>query len=170
MSINDLSALAAVLLAISLATERLVTIIKTVFPRLADEQKTEAQEVDLTRDKWRRFGIQVIAFLCAWITSAFLAEGGFDLRGNVGITSGEGRLLIPVALLAILASGGSAFWNNVLGYTKAVKDIRIQERAVANLRFHELAEAHGAIAVDGGVTARSPESVIKGPIPDVRHS
>jgi hypothetical protein len=55
MIIDNLTAFVALILAISLASERLVTFIKTIFPKLADEAKTEAQEVDLDKDKGRRF-------------------------------------------------------------------------------------------------------------------
>jgi len=151
MKIENLTELFALILAISLASERLVTIIKSAIPWLTDEKKTDAQEVDLSADKWRRIIVQLIAFLCAWITSSFLAEGGFNLFGIVPFGTAEGEFL--VIILGLLASGGSAFWTNILGYTKAVKDIRIQERATASLKYHLLATSVNKNAIGSGQVA-----------------
>jgi hypothetical protein len=132
MTIETFSALVAMLLAISLAAERLVTIVKTLAPdwlgtaRLTDDKKSEHP----TRDRPRRFVVQLIALAAAWITAAFLAGStdgatAFDLLGEINFAANQG---LPVPVVAVLASGGSAFWANILGYTKAVKDIRIKER------------------------------------------
>jgi hypothetical protein len=140
--LENLSAFAVILLSISLASERLVTIIKTLFPKLADEKKNEAQQTDLVKDKWRRFVVQIIAFISSWVTSAFLVKGGFDLLGSVELA--KQMPSVPVFVLGILASGGSSLWNNVLLYTKAVKDIRISDGAGSNLELAEKTEQLGA--------------------------
>ncbi len=137
--IDDLSALAAVLLAVSLATERLVTILKTIIPQLADDNTSAP---DARPERMRRFLVQLLAFWCAWLTVAFLHESGFGLIGTIEI--GPGNRPIPLVVLAILASGGSAFWNNVLGYTRAVKEIRVQERERAVLRHADALHGAGA--------------------------
>ncbi len=96
MTINDLSELATTLLAISLASERVVTILKTTFPVwLADEKKTEAQEVDLVADRSRRLLVLFISFLASWITAAFLADNPdgkdwIDLNFFGSISFGKG--------------------------------------------------------------------------------
>ena len=140
--LENLSAFAVILFSISLASERLVTIMKTLFPRLADEKENEAQQTDLVRDRPRRFTVQIIAIISSWITSAFLAKGGFDLLGSVELV--KQMPSIPVIVLGILASGGSSLWNNILLYTKAVKDIRISDGAGSNLELAEKAEKLGA--------------------------
>lgn len=156
MTIDDLAALATVLLAMSLASERLVTIVKTLFPTwLAEEKTVDTQEVDPLQDKWRRFAVQMIAFVAAWITSAFLAKGDlFDLFGYVEF----GKKSLPVFVLGMLSSGGSAFWNYVLGYSKALKDAQKQaSESLVNLQMAE------AIPADGGVISPIRRLSLKAP-------
>lgn len=51
MTIENLTILVSLILAVSLASDRLVTMIKTLAPEyLADEAKTEVQEADLVAD------------------------------------------------------------------------------------------------------------------------
>jgi hypothetical protein len=135
MSINDLGALVTVLLSISLAAERLVAIIQTLFPWLALEKKNEAQGTDLKQDRWRHFTLQVIMFLSAWTTSGFLSDGGFNLLGFFKFASISGAPSIPIFVLGVLSSGGSAFWSSILGYTKAVKDIRTAQNERERLEY-----------------------------------
>jgi hypothetical protein len=119
MAIDILSTFVALILAISLAAERLVSILKTFFKWL-DEKKANAGA-----EKVRRIVVLVIAFLAAWITAAFLTEGGgWSLFGSIVVSDGH---TLPAWLVGFLASGGSALWNNILGYTKAVKDIRKEQ-------------------------------------------
>lgn len=119
MAIDILSTFIALILAISLAAERLVSILKTFFGWL-DEKKGNAGA-----EKRRRVAVLLIAFLAAWITGAFLTEGGeWDLFGSIVVSDNH---TLPVWLVGFLASGGSAFWSNILGYTKAVKDIRKEQ-------------------------------------------
>lgn len=160
---NDLptlSALAATLLAISLATERAVAILKTLLPEMFEaEKKTDAKEVDLPADRWRRLAVQAIAYLAAWATSAFLVRG---MSWWDGLT--QGSVLdtgLPSALVALLASGGSAFWAQVVGYTSALKDATVARRATESLRFTEQALAMGRTPIDSGRVARWPRGVPK---------
>src|ERR1700741_1903494 len=101
--IADLSATIAVLLSISLATERLVTIIKTMFPPLAVEKKNEAGETARKPDRPRRLLLQGIAIAAAWITAAFLAVDPetktlvWNLLGEVP----AGTLMISVPLVSV---------------------------------------------------------------------
>jgi hypothetical protein len=163
--IADLSATIAVLLSISLATERVVTIIKTIFPALAVEKKTAAGEVALAPDRPRRLTLQGIALAAAWITASFLAVGPnpnevtWDLFGQVQ----AGTLKIWVPIVAILASGGSAFWTQLLQYTGAVRDIAVTRKAVDSLDFRDKADAMGARPADSGRDPR--EGVPAGPGP-----
>lgn len=155
MDINLLSTFAAFILGVSMATERIVAILKTFFPCLADEKKNDAQEVDLVADRPRRITLQILAIAAAWITSAFLAgKGGFAPFDNVNISGG---IAMPAWVLAILASGGAAFWKSVIEYASAVKDLRTQQRATEGLSFHMKAQAMGVQAVDGGMAVpKSP--------------
>lgn len=151
MVIEGFSAFAATVLAVSLATERLVAFAKAAAPRwLADEKKTEASEVDLLGDSWRRIRVNLVALVSAWIASASLPEQGFAPLGSVLFGGGTA---IPVPLLALLSMGGSAFWANIVGYASAAKDIRMQERSSQGLDFQAKAKEHGRIAADAGIAA-----------------
>lgn len=149
MNIVDLSVTVAMLLIISLATERLVVVLKTVFPRwLADEKTTATGETDLVGDRGRRLWVQVLALAAAWATAGFLTtSGGFNPIGEVDL----GTVTAPVWVVALLASGGSAFWAQVLGYTSAVKDIA-NARKVATTGGHDASGGAERDAVHIGPT------------------
>lgn len=149
--LNVLNALATVLFAVSLAVERLLSIIKTVFPWLTEEKKTPAGEIDLVADKPRRIIVQLLALAASWVTCALL----FNQLNPVG-TVLIGDREFAIGLLALLGSGGSAFWNNFLGYTKGLKDQQRVLTAANTLGFHEAADAAGKPARDSGATARAP--------------
>lgn len=131
MTVDTLSALVAMLLAVSLTAERCVTIVKTFAPVLLGTArlKEDGTSEDATRDRPRRIAVHALALATAWITAAFLAGSGdggrsFDFFGRILFGESQG---LPVPIVALLASGGSAFWSNILGYTKAVKDIRLKD-------------------------------------------
>ena len=127
MGIEAISELVAVLLVVSLATERLVLAIRTpdklfwcipLGKWLNDEEKESDYNIGS-----RRLVVQFMSFLCALFTVGWLAGGGkWDALASIDI----GGQAFPLWLLAILATGGSSFWKNILGYTKAVRDIRIE--------------------------------------------
>ena len=150
--IADLSATIAVLLSISLATERLVTIVKTMFPTLAVEKKTAAGETALAPDRPRRLALQALALAAAWITASFMAASDRpdELTWNFFGQVQAGDLRIWVPIVAILASGGSAFWTQLLQYTGAVRDIAITRKASEGLDFRGKARDMGATPVDSG--------------------
>jgi hypothetical protein len=149
--LDALNVLIPFLVALSLASERLVTFIKTLIPWLSEEQKTPAQEVDLIRDRRRRVVVQLLAFVAALVTTMLVA----DTINPLAIVPLDAALHLPVLLIALLASGGSAFWNNLLGYTKAAKDVKQVEKASVTLNYHVQAAQQGVTAVDGGVTTQS---------------
>lgn len=161
MSINDLSEMTTTLLAISLASERVVTILKTSFPVfLADEKKTAAQEVDLIADRNRRLLVLLISFVASWTTASFIADTpGTVIKSTFfgSITFGtpeNGETAFPVWILGLLASGGSSLWSNLLGYTKAVKDVQNQRRASEGLEFNRSVQESGLTTFDSGVGVR----------------
>jgi hypothetical protein len=144
MPIDALNSIVAILLSISLAAERLVTILKTVFPTwLADEKKNKAGDIDPVKDGVRRFAVQILAFVASWVTAAFLADGGYSLTGFLKIGSGTSSTSISVIVVGLLSSGGSAFWSSVLGYTKAVKDVRTNQAARERLEYKNRAKELG---------------------------
>lgn len=127
MNIDYLASFAATLLAISLASERLVTYLKTLFPRLGVERRNLLGEVDAKADRPRRLTVHVIAFLSGWVTAGFMVGENFNAFGSILFEFGKSNVGLPVWIVGILAGSGSAFWNNVLGYTKAVKDVRARD-------------------------------------------
>ena len=115
MDTNGLTTVLALLVALSVASERLAEIIKGVFPCLNQEN------ADSKKERWRKIALQVLAGGCGVFT-AFVA--GPAIRGVApeAWTTGGG-----LVALGLLASGGSGFWNAVLGYVKNVKDIKKSE-------------------------------------------
>ncbi|MCD4735490.1 MAG: hypothetical protein K8R53_05570 [Bacteroidales bacterium] len=122
MGIEAISELIAVVLAISLATERMVLMIRTpqkllwIIPLglwLNEENKEYPK-----KDGPRQLMLQLISFLCAIFTVGWFAVDGWNPLGSISIASQT----MPLWLIAILATGGSSFWKNLLGYTKAIRD------------------------------------------------
>ena len=122
--ITEISKLVSIILAISLASERLVVFLKTLIPWLADKPATD-QSVYPKNDTVRRIIVMLIAFLAAWLTSGFLAEAGKPF--GFGYIKISDQLFLPCGIMGLLASGGSAFWTNILAYTSAAKDINNQK-------------------------------------------
>lgn len=130
-TLENLSSLLATLIALSVAAERLVSVIKNLIPLpwLSTEQPDAQQE------RWRHAVIQVLSIV-AGLATAYLANIGKVLPANFNWV-----------LFGLLASGGSAFWTSVLGYVNNVKDIKksvaldTKVQAAANIT----AIANGAI-------------------------
>lgn len=153
---GSLQILLTYLLATSIASERLVTIVKTFIPSLAEEKKKkDTQEIDPRGDKWRRISVLGTAIVSSWITVALSAQGNVE-----AISFGSflpfapveiGTVSLPLLLVAVLVSGGSALWNNLLGYTKAVKDTKQVTQASETQKLHRRAKATNlASPVPGG--------------------
>ncbi len=116
MSIESLSILLAFVLAISLVTERVMTLLRTVIPAVDSELSEPGKE------RVRRMVMQVLAFLVAWCTAGFMVTGDtFDLFGQISLT-GAGSY--PVMMMGVLGTGGSAFWKDLLGITNTIKKIK----------------------------------------------
>ncbi|HET9948949.1 MAG TPA: hypothetical protein VFQ22_08515 [Longimicrobiales bacterium] len=147
----QLTEFAVVLLAISLATERFVVMVKTLVARLqspgereirrrprsagaepAKPRRKGAASALLDRvmsqplaEKERRVWVLAASLLGAWVTTALVAatpETGFtaSLLGRIEIA---GRSW-PVWFVGLMATGGSAFWAQVVAYASALKDAR----------------------------------------------
>jgi hypothetical protein len=161
MDVTKLISIISALFTLSVASERLVEIIKGFFPQL-NEQNLEGQAEALRKAK-----ISILAVVCGIVTS-FLASPllagifrdlfkdsacplfiswfgsmgsdvpcGFNLNAN-------GFLLILA--LGLLASGGSSLWNSVLEYLLKIKDLkRAEVRRTEALRRIEVARAEVAL-------------------------
>ena len=157
MNLEHLTEIITLVLAISLATERLVLAVKTILEKISKwqmwgyrvvlvktiraliGQKTPADqnlEISIAAGLERPFIIQVLAFLCALFTVGWLdPEGKWDPWVSIDIAGQP----IDLWIVALLATGGSSFWKNILGYTKSVRNIQItneqRNRTLSNLKI-----------------------------------
>jgi hypothetical protein len=115
MEINDLTVIVSLILALSIASERLLEIVKGFIGKLAEKGKTEKQE------RHRRSALQLLAVVSGIVTT-FLAAPVLP-ENIVPSVTGNGRWLSLVAL-GLLASGGSGLWNGILTYVLKVKDLK----------------------------------------------
>jgi hypothetical protein len=123
---DKLAAVVSLLVALSVAAERLVEIVKGMIPWLNLEQ------VDQKWEARRRCVLQLLAVLAGMVT-VFLSRGAIP-TGLLNLNDWSG-----IVALGLLASGGSGFWNSVLTYVAKVKDVK--EAEVAVKRQVALAEA-----------------------------
>lgn len=139
---DQLIILSTYLVAVSLATERLVTFVKSLIPWL---DKTPVDSVsglpDLPEERKRKIALQILAAIAAWITVSLFIDS-FNPLTPVPI-SADNKMVWPAWLLALLSTGGSTFWNDALGYAKAAKDTKRQQRASQRLDLAEKATLRG---------------------------
>lgn len=123
---DKLSALVATILAVSIASERLVEILKGLFPgSWLFEPRTGNPEAR------RCAAIHVLAGLCG----VFVAwASGIDILALLGMShspnGGSAFHMLGYAVVGLLASGGSAFWNHVLDILQAAK-VQQEQQATA---------------------------------------
>ncbi len=115
MDPNKLYALVSLILALAVASERLVEILKGLWPWL-DKAKTDDRE-----EGHRRAALQGLAVLAGVLTSLLAQPVMPD-----GILPKGGSLtgVLTTVGLGLLASGGSGFWNAILSYVGKVKDAK----------------------------------------------
>ncbi|MBL8699294.1 MAG: hypothetical protein JNK67_13030 [Alphaproteobacteria bacterium] len=111
--------------AVSIASERLVEIVKTLVGWL--DRKNPNSDME----RLRRLALTLLAMIAGIFTS-WLA--------SFVVTIGEPGKSYALSILGLglLASGGSSFWNSVLTYVLKVKDIKKQ---VADSQAKQLAGA-----------------------------
>ena len=141
----DYGVVIAMILAISLAGERIVAIVKTMMPGWFADPAAAASDAPApspTADRGRRLRVQAVAFVACWAATASLTEN-FALLGTIPLDG----LKLPTALVGLLAMGGSAFWAQVLGISSALKDLK---EAEANARRGQPAQAPaGTVHIPG---------------------
>ena len=114
MDTTKLTTVISLLIARSIASERLVDITKGLIPWLNQPRLGPAEE------GWRKAALQVLAVI-AGITTAWLASAA--IPKGVGIPDDWTGTLA----LGLLASGGSGFWNSILMYVTKAKDLKAAE-------------------------------------------
>jgi len=122
--IEALVAVVGVLVSLSVASERLVEIIKGIFPFL------NQQNTDEKKEGWRKAILQAMA-VCSGIATAMLARPAL-----ADMLPGAWTSFPAIFALGFLASGGSGLWNAVLSYVLNVKNMKkeeVKERQKKNL-------------------------------------
>lgn len=119
MDAAKLTAIVTLILALSVASERLVEIIKGFIPML-DKPNTTDEKAEARRRSY----LQILAVVSGVLT-AYLAS---DYLPAEIATSASGKNWSIVGL-GLLASGGSGFWNSILTYVTQLKDIKKLEVA-----------------------------------------
>jgi len=115
----------AVLVALSVASERLAEIIKGVIPALNNENRNP------TREGYRKAAIQSLAVVCGLVTVLLARPALKNMLPDPWNSTGT------FLALGFLTSGGSGFWNGILGYVRNVKEIKKSEAASERSRTRE---------------------------------
>jgi len=114
MNTDQLILMATFILSLSIASERLVEIIKGFVPALNKASDDPAAEGR------RRSYLQMLAvvsgIVTAYLARDFIPPGIADPTNSVAIIG-----------LGLLASGGSGLWNSVLTYLLQIKDLKKTE-------------------------------------------
>jgi hypothetical protein len=124
MNIEYLSAVVSMLVVLSIASERLVEIIKGFVPFLNEEQEENLHEDKLNpkRERIRKACLQLLAVVSGIVTALLTREA------IVGIVPDRFNTTSGIIALGLLASGGSGLWNSILGYANEAKKIKRKER------------------------------------------
>ena len=115
---------------LSLSAERLVTVVKTVFPWLVRDGRRNCA-VDAGADRPRRLAVQGLSLAAGYLTAAVTTQTRWPSD-----VSKLGDFAIPLWQTALFVFGGSAFWSGVLGYIEAATS---GERSLSRGHFPSLA-------------------------------
>src|SRR5205823_3175136 len=129
MDTTKLTTVISLLVALSIASERLVDIIKGLVPWLNQQRRKPAEE------GWRKAVLQILAVI-AGITTAWLASAA--IPKGVGIPDDWTGTLA----LGLLASGGSGFWNSILTYVTKAKDLKAAEAETRQIEVRAKRASH----------------------------
>jgi len=129
IDLTQFTTFATMMVAISVADERVVEILKGAFPNFW----LFTAKPDATAEARRNAALHFLAFMCG---TAIAAVGRFDVLKTLSITWPTGSLPlfeISVSYLTagLLASGGSAIWNHALDLLKAVK-VKNEQDAISS--------------------------------------
>lgn len=110
MSFDNLPAVITLLIALSVATERVTEIIKGMSVWLNQRKETPKQEAH------RKAALQLLA-VAAGIAVSLLTQ-------SVWIQVFPQKDIMTALALGLLASGGSGFWNSMLSYVTSIKNLK----------------------------------------------
>jgi hypothetical protein len=120
MDTTKLTTIISLLIALSIASERLVDIIKGLVPWLNQQRRKPAEE------GWRKATLQVLAVIAGIITASLASAA---IPKGVGIPDDWTGTLA----LGLLASGGSGFWNSILTHVTKSKDLKAAEAEIKQI-------------------------------------
>jgi hypothetical protein len=114
MGTIDIASIVALLGAMSLSVERVVEIVKSMVPFLAQAQQ------DAGKERWRRISLYLLSTIVGTLI-AFIAQEQiqpllatmFKTPGVIGLPS--------CFILGLLSSGGSGFWNQSLSIVEEIR-------------------------------------------------
>lgn len=129
MTLETLEALATLVIALSAANERLVESLKALFaPWLAKEQTATGGIADPVKDRWRRLAVQILSVLCALVVASMIAASQGETFGSaIQVGSGANERRFHVVLVALLTTGGSAFWNSIIDFARGAAKLKEQK-------------------------------------------
>jgi hypothetical protein len=113
--LDNLTQFVTILLALSIASERVVEIVKNLSGFLRNKNPSPRLE------GLRVAAVHMLAVVSGWLT-AWLALPWLRLQAPEVAGQGDGLLL--VLGLGLLASGGSGLWNSVLDYLVGLKKVQ----------------------------------------------
>ena len=120
MTIDSLPAVITLLIALSVATERVVEIIKNLVPQL------DCEATDPKAEGRRRAALHALAAV-AGIAIALLSWPIFsDAIPHMKEPDSESKVTTVLAI-GLLASGGSGFWNSILTIVLNLKQLKAVE-------------------------------------------
>lgn len=149
MTIESLQGLSTLVLILSGANERLIEAIKNFgAKKLARVPSPNADEDDTTEDRKRQFWVQLLSVALATSIAAWVGDGRpwhwfFTYQVKTG--TGNDTLSVTALMLGLLTSGGSAFWNSILDFTREAA--RLRERKVETLRLLNKSTSAGVALV-----------------------
>ena len=111
---NTLTAVVTLLMALAVASERLVEMVKGYIPFLSTQQPKPVDESK------RKAILHLLGAAAGVLTSYLAMPAVVEALPNLDNTH-DIRVILA---LGLLASGGSGLWNTVLTYLLAVKDLQ----------------------------------------------
>jgi hypothetical protein len=142
MDMAKVTTILSLIIALSVASERLVEIVKGMVPWLDQPRDDPAAEGR------RRSVLQVMALasgvFTAWLASPALPSEIWSPGTGLLDQDTSGKVM-AIGALGLLASGGSGFWNSILTYVGKVKETKAAEADVAKA----VAEERRVSAPDG---------------------
>jgi expansin (peptidoglycan-binding protein) len=109
---NQFTSIVTALVALSIASERLVEMIKSLVPYLNEKQ------MDPMKEARRKAALQLLAAV-AGVVTAFMAQPALDASIPTGWQTPLGMVV-----LGLFASGGSGFWNSIQNLAQGAGNLK----------------------------------------------